>query len=125
MNQNFSKAYIADVDIAPYLILSVGSVDGNATLAPTSTSKLIGVSENVPVAATEVVDAIQGGPGLVQLGGTVAAGDYLTANTDGSGTAITATPGTGLTVNVIGKASVSGVAGDVIPYTTAFSQLHG
>lgn len=123
MNPNFSKAYTADVDIAPYLILQTGSTDGNATLATAGTQKLIGVSENVPVAAGQVVDTIKGGPALVTAGSTIAAGDYLTANA--SSQAITAVPGTGAVLNVIGTADVSAVAGDIFPYTTAFSQLHG
>lgn len=122
-NPNYSKAYTADVDIAPYLILKAGSADGFATVASAATDALIGVSENVPVPAGRVVDVIQGGPANVVAGGAIAAGDYLTS--DANGKAIKAAPASGTVANVIGKANVSAVAGDIFPYTTAFSQIHG
>jgi hypothetical protein len=119
MNANTSKAYIADVDTAPYLVVMAGTVVGNANVALTNTSKLIGVAENVQVAAGQTVDVINAGTGNVLAGGTIADGDYLTANTDGSGSAITALTGN----TVFGKAQASAVAGDVVPYVTAFSKL--
>lgn len=122
-NPGLSKAFIADTDIAPYLILKVGSVDGNAALATASTDKLIGVSENVQVAAGQVVDVILDDTANVTAGGTIAAGDWVTTNA--SSQAITAAPTTGVNAQVIGKALVSAVAGDVFVILIAPGQIQG
>ena len=122
-NPGLSKAFIADTDIAPYLILKAGSVDGNAALATASTDKLIGISENVQVAAGQCVDVILDDTANVTAGGTIAAGDWITSN--GSSQAVTAAPATGVNAQVIGKALTSAVSGDVFPILIAPGQIQG
>lgn len=122
-NPGLSKAYIADTDIAPYLIIKAGSVDGNAALATASTDKLKGVSENVQVAAGQVVDVIHEGIANVTAGGTIADGDWLTVNA--SSQAITAAPTTGVNAQIIGKAMTSAVSGDVFPVLVQLGQNQG
>lgn len=122
-NPGLTKAYIADADIQPYLILKVGSVDGNVALATASTDKLKGVSENVPVAAGQTVDVIHSGIANVVAGGTIADGDWLTVNA--SSQAITAVPATGVNAQVIGKAMTSAVAGDIFPVLIEMGQNQG
>jgi hypothetical protein len=120
---NHTKPYIADTDIAPYLIVKAGSADGYAALATASTDKLKGVSENVQTAAGQVVDVIDDGPGLVVAGGTIADGDWLTVNS--SSKAITAAPATGVNAQIIGKALTSAVADDVFPILVQLGQNQG
>jgi hypothetical protein len=122
-NPGLTKAYIADTDIPPYLILKAGSVDGNAALATAVTDKLKGVSENVQVAAGQVVDVIHEGIANVTAGGTIADGDWLTVNS--SSQAVTAAPATGANVQIIGKAMTSAVAGDVFPVLVLLGQNQG
>lgn len=122
-NPGLSKAFIADTDIAPYLILKAGSGDGYAALATASTDKLIGISENVQVAAGQIVDVILDDTANVTAGGTIAAGDWVTSNS--SSQAVTAAPATGVNAQVIGKALVSAVAGDVFPILIAPGQVQG
>jgi hypothetical protein len=122
-NPGLTKAYIADADIQPYLILKVGSVDGNVALATAATDKLKGVSENVPVAAGQTVDVIHSGIANVVAGGTIADGDWLTVNA--SSQAITAAPATGANAQIIGKAMTSAVAGDIFPVLIEMGQNQG
>jgi hypothetical protein len=122
-NPGLTKAYIADTDIPPYLILKAGSVDGNAALATASTDKLKGVSESVPVAAGQCVDVIHDGIANVTAGGTIADGDWLTVNA--SSQAITAAPTTGVNAQVIGKAMTSAAAGDIFPVLIQLGQNQG
>ena len=123
MNAQYSKAYTADVDIAPYLICKAGSADGFATIAAASTDPILGVSDNANVAAGQEVDIIRDGQALVTAGGTIAAGDFLTSN--GTGQAITAAPATGVNANIVGQADVSAVAGDVFPITIVLGKVQG
>jgi hypothetical protein len=122
-NPGLTKAYIADTDVAPYLIIKTGSVDGNAALATANTDKLKGVSENVQVAAGQCVDVIQDGIANVIAGGTIADGDWLT--TDSSSRAITAAPAPGVNVQIVGKAMTSAVVGDVFPVFVNLAQNQG
>lgn len=122
-NPGLSKAFIADTDIAPYLILKAGSADGFAALATASTDKLIGISENVQVAAGQCVDVILDDTANVTAGGTIAAGDWITSNA--SSQAVTAAPASGVNAQVIGKALTSAVAGDVFPILIAPGQIQG
>ncbi len=122
-NPGLSKAYIADADIAPYLILKAGSADGYVALATASTDKFKGVSENVQTAAGQTADVIQEGIANMVAGGTIADGDFLTA--DGSSRAITAAPSAGVNAQIIGKALTSAVVGDVFPVLVNLVTLQG
>jgi hypothetical protein len=119
----FTLAFIADADSAPYLIAKVGSVDGNFAIAAASTDKLLGVLQNVQVAAGQVGDVIIDGSANVTYGGTVAFGDWLTS--DSSGRAITAAPSTGVNAWVIGIAQESGVVGDIRPVMLHIGKIQG
>ncbi len=122
-NPGLTKAYIADADIAPNRILKQGSADGNATTAATSTDRFIGVSENVQVPATRLVDVAFEGLKDVVAGGTIAAGDFLTS--DANGAAITAAPAAGANVRIIGRAFESAVAGDIFRAALNLTQIQG
>jgi hypothetical protein len=122
-NPGFTKAYIADTDIGPYLIVKAGSVDGNVALAGAVTDKLLGITDSVGTAAGQSADVIHEGSANCTAGGTIAAGDWLTVNA--SGQAVTAAPTTGTNNQIIGKALVSAVVGDVFPVLLSMGQNQG
>lgn len=117
------KNYTADGATTAYSIAKFGSADGDAALAAASTDKLIGVFDELAHADGERCDVIRAGATLVQYGGTVTRGDWLTANA--SGLAVTAAPTTGVNASVIGRAEVSGVSGDIVPIVLAVGQIQG
>lgn len=105
---------------AAILAFSIVKADasGLAVVATAATDKLLGTSDELDHVAGEMVDIAIGPVPFVRLGGTVAVGDWLTSN--GTGAAIaTTTAGN----QVIGRAEVAGVAGDVITYFRAPGQL--
>lgn len=104
--------YIADAAIGKYLIAKFGNADGDADLATAATDKLLGVNCDVPAATGEGVDICRLGSTPVIYGGNVTRGDYLVAGADGKAVAMTL-PVAGASVEVLGKAEVSGVANDI------------
>lgn len=122
-NPGLSKAYTADTDIGPYLIIKTGSVDGTAALATNTADKLKGVSGSVFVAAGQIVDIIHEGTANVTAGGTIADGDWVTSNTLSQ--AITAAPAPAVNIQVVGKAMTSAVAGDVFPVLVNLGAVQG
>ena len=125
-NPDTIKAYNAAVDISPYLIVKFGANDYDATLAAASTDSLVGVSGGnggVGAKAGQRIDVIHEGIAYVKLGGTVTRGDFITS--DASGQGISAAPAAGVNAQVIGKAIVSGVLGDVIPVLLQIGRIQG
>jgi hypothetical protein len=111
-NTMLSKNYTAEGVIAAYRIVKFGAADGGVLVAAAATDKLIGVNDRIPFAAIgDRSDIIRVGIAEVEYGGTVAAGDLLTA--DASGRAIVATASAGANVRFIGVAEVAGVVGDI------------
>jgi len=106
------KNYTAAAAIVKYRIVKPAT-DGAVSLATAATDSLIGVVDipaDAPAGAR--VDVVRDGMALIELGGTVAAGDFLTA--DANAMAITAAPAAGANMRTIAIAETSGVAGDVI-----------
>ena len=87
-NQGLQKSYTAEAAVAAYRIVKLGAAVAN-----------------------DRIDIVRSGISEVEYGGTIAAGDLLTA--DASGRAIVATAGAGTNVRVIGVAEVAGVLGDI------------
>ena len=79
---------------------------GKVKLAAANTDAIIGVADDVDTPAGGVAAVLVDGAIPVKLGGTVAAGDFITAGAGGVGVA-----GTG---RVVGIALQAGVVGDVI-----------
>jgi len=90
-------------------------------LAAAATDKLMGVTTEIDSDSGESCDVIRGGIAAVKLAGTVAAGDYITAN--GSGLGVKCNPSTGTVAQYVGKAEVAGVSGDIIDVWVAPGQL--
>lgn len=113
----FSKSFPAAEAMAGYLIAMHSAANGTVELATGDTDPLIGAVDSLGVAEGDLADFNFGGVSEVKLGGTVAAGDPLTANADAE--AIEATPDASTQVRIIGFALGAGVDGDIIQYAIA------
>lgn len=113
----FTRSYRAAAAIAAYRIVRFFDAANSSAvnIGSAATQPLIGTTGKVGAsAAGEMVDVERAGLNPVQLGGVVAAGDWLTS--DANGKAIkTTTPGD----QVIGRAEQPGVADDIIDYFAA------
>jgi hypothetical protein len=122
-NNGLTKSYTAEAVINPNRIVKVGAADFGVLQGAAVADKLIGISTEIDAQLGERVDVIHEGIADLKLGGTVARGDFVT--TDASGQGVTAAPAAGANAQVIGKALVSGVIGDVIPVLVAPSTVQG
>lgn len=122
-NNGLTKSYTAEAAISANRIVKVGAADYGVLAAAAVSDKLLGISTEIDAASGERVDVIHEGIADLKLGGTVARGDFLTS--DASGQGVTAAPAAGTNNQIIGKALVSGVSGDVIPVLISLSMLQG
>lgn len=104
-------AYNAGGAIEPHRILKFGASDLLLVQAVAAADALVAVSERVGAASGERISASFGGPTLVEYGDAVTRGDLLTADADGK--AIKAEGDPEDEISYIGRALVSGVAGDI------------
>jgi hypothetical protein len=106
----------ADLSAKQYFIVKQDTVQETVVLASAATDVLVGVLQNKPKSGenAEVCLRSAGGTSKIKLGGTVSAGDHLTA--DSNGKAVATTTGAD---EVIGRALFDGVDGDVIEFTPA------
>lgn len=117
INQDF-RGRVAEGAVAKYRIVKSGTAAGSCVQAAAATDKLLGTSDELDHVIGETVDIAVGPVPFVTLGGTVAVGDWLTS--DASGRAIaTTTAGN----QVIGRAEIAGVSGDIVTYLRALGQL--
>lgn len=123
-NPTLFKTRAAGAAIAAYRIIKPGAAAGQVIQAAAATDALMGTSHQLAAkVAGDMVDVAVGGHPEVELGGTVAAGDPLTADADGK--AIKAEPAAGANVRIIGFADQAGTNGAVIPYTFAPGFMQG
>ncbi len=115
--------HVAQGAIAAYRIVKPGTADGTLAQAAAATDALIGVMESLSPLDGERCDAIRSGIARVQFGGTVVAGDPVTA--DASGMGIKAAPAAGSNVRIIGFAEVAAVAGDIADVLIAPGVMQG
>jgi hypothetical protein len=120
---NLIRNYTADGATSAYRIAKPGSDDGLAAQASAATDALFGIFDELAHDDGERADVIRAGACLIQLGGTVTRGDWLTANSDGK--AVKAAPDAGSNVSVIGRAEVSGKDADIVPHILAIGQIQG
>lgn len=119
MNPGLIKTLLAAAVMNPCRIVKFGSADYEIIQATDGSAPMAGVIVETGIetgqayASGDRVDVIRDGMANVVLGDTVARGKWLTA--DANGKAVEATIVAGSEVHVIGRAEVSGVAGDVIP----------
>lgn len=115
--------YTADAATTASTIAKFSSSDGHVVPAAAAADELIGVFDELSHASGERCDVIRAGRTLITYGGNVTRGDWLTSNA--SGQAVTAAPAAGANASVIGRAEVSGVAGDIVPIVLAIGQIQG
>lgn len=118
---NLKRNYVTDAATGAYLIAKFGAEDGGVAQASAATDEILGVFDELAHASGERADVIRSGFAQVQYGGTVTRGDWLTS--DANGKAVTAAPAATASVSVIGRAEVSGVAGDIVPIVLAVGQI--
>jgi hypothetical protein len=116
--QRFRVTRNAAAAIAKRRILKYGSGDELVIQAAGSTDLLIGISDDAgdipaPVGTDYYrVDVVDDGYALVDCGGTVTRGQFVTS--DANGKAVAAAPAAGVNVNCVGQAHSSGVNNGVI-----------
>lgn len=123
MNPGLIKNYVAETAVAQFRIVKPGSTDDYVVQSTAATEALMGVSGFVGGDAGGRVDIIKSGITDVEYGGTVTRGDWLTS--DASGKAVASAPAAGANANVIGRAEVSGVAGDIGSVLIAPGRIQG
>lgn len=119
----FILTYNAEGAITPYTIVKPGANDYGVAQASAVGDSLLGVTTEIGANDTERCDVIHNGTAYTKLGGTVARGDLIT--TDANGNGVKAAPVAGTNNSIIGRAVVSGVAGDVIPVLLSIGQVQG
>lgn len=115
------KSFVASADADPFLIAAFSTASQVAPGAADD-DPLIGTYDAMGAVSGGMADVVLGGIGSVKLGGTVAAGDPLTANADGE--AIVCAAAAGETRRYIGYALLAGVDGDIVDYLHAPGLLH-
>ena len=115
------KSFVASANADPFLIAAF-STGSQVAPADADDDPLIGTYDAMGATTGGMADIVLGGIGSVKLGGTVAAGDPLTANS--AGKAIVCAAAAGETRRFIGLAIQAGVANDVIDYLHAPGLLH-
>lgn len=108
MNPILTKSRVAGAAVTGNRFVKPGASDGQVILAAAATDSIIGVSDALGGVSGGRVDVHLVGVVEVELGGTVAAGAQLTADSVGRGVTAASGNRTG------GIAQVGGVLGDII-----------
>lgn len=124
MIPTFIKSFIADTEVDPHTIVTFHDPGNDSTVeaANANTDALMGVSDSLGGDAGGPVDVHMAGESQVKLGGTVQAGQPITANATGQG--IAAAAAGGATVRYVGFAMEPGVSGDIITFFLAPGVIH-
>lgn len=112
------RGRVAEGAVEAYRIVKAGAAVMSCVKASAATDALLGTGDELDHVTGEFVDVAVGPVPKVRLGGTVAAGAWLTSDATGKAIATT-TAGN----QVIGRAEVAGVVDDVITYVRALGQL--
>lgn len=125
MIPTFIRAYEASAAVAGFRIAAFTTPASATTVSQATggTVPLLGVFDRQGAPVGGMADVHRSGLVSVELGGTVAAGDPLTA--DAQGRAIKAVPGAGANLNIIGFADQPGVSGDIIDAFMALGVVRG
>ncbi len=105
------KSFKASAAIAGNRFVKAGT--GVVTQASANTDKILGISERLGADSGGTADLVVDGWYELKLGGTVAFGDPLTADSNGCG--VVAAPVTNTIVRIGAFAMDAGVSGDIIP----------
>jgi hypothetical protein len=119
-----NKSYLPDTAIAArFNLVILGSAATNITPSSANTDIPLGICTDAPdstlldVPVNVAILGCANGTLKVVLGGTVAAGDLLQSNGDGTAIKLLTTTGT---FYAIGRALMAGVAGDTIEFAHTF-----
>jgi hypothetical protein len=123
MNPGLIKSFTAETAVAAYRVVKHGSTDTAVVQGTGVSDAIIGVSGQVLGEVGKRVDVILTDTCEVEFGGTVTRGDWLTS--DANGKAVTSAPAAGTNNNVIGRAMVSGVLGDIGSVFLAPGRIQG
>jgi len=107
------KSFPIVAALAGNLIAALSGTDNIAEGAIADTDSIFGVSECMGAEAGGQLDVVLSGTYDVVAGGTVTAGDFITADANSKG--ITAAPSAGNVVRYAGIALLDAVAGDLFP----------
>lgn len=115
MTGSLIKSYRAAAVVAGYLIakFAAPTTATTATFATAGTDPLLGVVGSQGADINGMLDVTLAGPGEVRLGGTVAAGDPITAGAGGKG--VKCAPAAGTRAAYVAIALAPGVVDDIIP----------
>lgn len=122
-NPGLIKTYVAEAAVAAYRIVKFGAADGAVVQAAAVGDALVGITGMVAGDLGKRVDVIHSDIAEVEYGGAVTRGDWLTS--DANGKAVAAAPAAGVNNNVIGRATVSGVLGDIGSCLIAPGRIQG
>lgn len=118
------KSYIADAALTNrYSVVIQGVTDTSVAIGAANTEIPLGVATdsvetaNIDVPVTVGLLGVANGTLKVVLGGTVAAGDLLQSNGDGTAIKLKTTTGTWY---IIGRALMAGVSGDTVEFAHCF-----
>ncbi|WP_353429025.1 hypothetical protein [Paracoccus denitrificans] len=114
MIPTFTRAYEAAAEIDGNVIVTYAAPAAGKTVttAADGTVPLVGVADAMGAPIGGMCDVHRGGLVSVRLGGTVSAGDPITADADGLG--VEAAPASGDSVFIVGFADEPGGADDII-----------
>ena len=127
-NNGIVKSFYGAAAIAANTIVKFGAADDTVSPATAATDLAIGITNELPLTATDVtngstVDVVIDGIGEVVLGAAVTRGQKITC--DANSKAIPAAPAAGANNHIIGVALKSGAAGDIIPVLVEQSVMQG
>jgi len=106
----------ADLTGSIHRFVKIGAADNGVIIAVDDTVEILGLIDSVPLAAGGAVGIQTVGIGRVELGGTVARGDRITAGALGRAFDYTV-PGAAATNHSAGVALESGVVNEIIRMT--------
>lgn len=120
MAQN-SKQFIASGAVERFRIVYLTAAEDRVAAAPSKDYPIVGVAADVRANDGERQDVVLSGVAAVTYGGTIAAGDLITAGAGGVALALAA----GSSGAVLGRALVAGVSGDIGQVLLAPGQAGG
>ncbi len=123
MTSSYAKRYSAQAAIPKHRIFKFGASDAQILVATSPNDALIGVTTELAGVVDLPCDGFLMGLPPVEYGGPVTRGDWLTS--DAVGRAVLAAPAAGVNANVIGRALVSGVLGDLGTVLLAPGRIQG
>lgn len=123
MNPTLTKNFTAAAAVARRRIVKFAAAEGEVEQGAAATDAVFGVSTDVDAALGGRCDVHMAGIVEVEFGGTVAAGDPVTA--DANGMAVKAAPAAGVNNRIVGWALVPAVVGDIRTVMLAPGQIQG